>query len=254
RSLTMANGKLYWATPDGNLHSATFTGTAPQAGTDAVVSGPGVDGRTWGGNYGMFVLSTPNAGDTQDPTAPGNLHATSVTSFEVDLAWNASSDNTGVTAYDIYRGGSLFASVPGNQTTYSDPSVASGTFYTYRVLARDAAGNESPFSNILNVTTPPSSNAFEDGFESGNMSAWTASQGMTVQSADVFAGSNAAMATASGSPAFASRTLTETFPQLNYQAAFKIVSQGANAVNLMRFQTGAGASIATLFVGTNGNL
>ncbi len=254
RSLTMANGKLYWATPDANLHSATFTGTAPQAGTDAVVSGPGIDGRTWGGNYGMFVLSTPNAGDTQDPTAPGNLHATSVTSFEVDLAWNASTDNTGVTAYDIYRGGSLFASVPGNQTTYSDPSVASGTFYTYRVLARDAAGNESPFSNILNVTTPPSSNAFEDGFESGNMSAWTASQGMTVQSADVFAGSNAAMATASGSPAFASRTLTETFPQLNYQAAFKIVSQGANAVNLMRFQTGAGASIATLFVGTNGNL
>ena len=62
------------------------------------------------------------------------------------------------------------------------------------------------------------------------------------------------MATASGSPAFASRTLTETFPQLNYQAAFKIVSQGANAVNLMRFQTGAGSSIATLFVGTNGNL
>jgi len=56
RSLTMANGKLYWATPDGRLHSATFAGTAPQAGTDAVVSGAG---QGWGGNYGMFVLSSP---------------------------------------------------------------------------------------------------------------------------------------------------------------------------------------------------
>ena len=56
RSLTMANGKLYWATPDGRLHSATFTGTAPQAGTDAVVSGAG---QGWGGNYGMFVRSSP---------------------------------------------------------------------------------------------------------------------------------------------------------------------------------------------------
>jgi len=56
RSLTMASGRLYWATPDGRLHSATFTGTAPQAGTDGVVSGAG---QGWGGNYGMFVLSSP---------------------------------------------------------------------------------------------------------------------------------------------------------------------------------------------------
>jgi hypothetical protein len=56
RSLTMANGRLYWATPDGRLHSAIFTGSAPQAGSDRVVSGAG---QGWGGNFGMFVLSSP---------------------------------------------------------------------------------------------------------------------------------------------------------------------------------------------------
>jgi hypothetical protein len=252
--LTMANGKLYWATPNGNLHSAVFSGGAPQAGTDSVLSGPGIDGQTWGGN-GMFVLSSPAASDTQPPTAPTNLQATSVTVSKVDLSWSPSTDNVGVTSYDIYRGGSLLASVPGSQTTYSDTSVAPGTFYTFGVFARDAAGNVSAASNQVHVTTPTLSNAFSDGFESGNLSNWTTSVGMSVQSADVFTGSYAAMATASNGRAYASKTLSSTYSSLNVKTAFKIVSQGANSVNLLRLQNAAGTTnILTLFVSTGGYL
>jgi len=44
---------------------------------------------------------------------------------------------------------------------------------------------------------------FSDGFESGNLSQWTASSGMTVQQPVVYAGSWAARATSTGSPAYA---------------------------------------------------
>jgi hypothetical protein len=254
RGLTMANGMLYWATPDGNLHSAVFADGAPQPGTDSIVSGPATgDGQRWGGR-GMFVLSLAQGTDTQAPSAPTNLQATSVTENAVDLTWDPSTDNVGVTSYEIRRDGSLLATVPASQTTYSDGTVAPATFYRYRVFAKDAAGNVSAGSNQVSVTTPAPGVAFSDGFESGNLSSWTASQGMVVQSGDVFAGTYAAMATGSGSPAFARRNLASTYTSLNYRTAFKIVSQGANAVNLLRLQTAAGGNILTAFVSQSGNL
>ena len=45
--------------------------------------------------------------DTQKPTAPGNLRRSRRARAEVDLSWDASSDNVGVTGYKIYRDGTL---------------------------------------------------------------------------------------------------------------------------------------------------
>jgi hypothetical protein len=69
----------------------------------------------------------------------------------VTLGWQASSDDVGVVAYDVYRHGTLIATVTG--TTYTDTSVQGGNTYTYEVKARDAAGNTSPPSTVT-VTTP----------------------------------------------------------------------------------------------------
>ncbi|WP_229834136.1 galactose-binding domain-containing protein, partial [Dactylosporangium sucinum] len=44
----------------------------------------------------------PSTGDTQAPTAPGNLAYTQPASGQIRLTWNASTDNVGVTGYDIY--------------------------------------------------------------------------------------------------------------------------------------------------------
>ncbi|WP_338043410.1 carbohydrate-binding protein, partial [Nonomuraea lactucae] len=48
---------------------------------------------------------TGGGGDTEAPSVPGNLRSTGVTSNSVSLAWNASTDNVGVTGYNVYRGG-----------------------------------------------------------------------------------------------------------------------------------------------------
>ncbi|MFI7697429.1 fibronectin type III domain-containing protein [Nonomuraea sp. NPDC049480] len=99
----------------------------------------------------LWKPGTGSGGDTTAPSVPGNLRSTGVTSSSVSLAWNASTDNVGVTGYNVYRGGTLVTTVTG--TTYTDTGRAANTGYTYTVRARDAAGNLSGNSNSVTATT-----------------------------------------------------------------------------------------------------
>ena len=108
-------------------------------------------------------MATPvnNGGpDTTPPTQPGTLTANAISGSEVDLSWGASTDNVGVTGYDIERcSGSgctnftQIATTTGTGTTYKDTSVSASTSYSYRVRATDAAGNLSDYSNTASATT-----------------------------------------------------------------------------------------------------
>lgn len=89
--------------------------------------------------------------DTTAPSVPGNARSTGVTASSVTLAWNASTDNVGVTGYNVYNGTSLVTSVTGTTATIS--GLASGTSYTFTVKAKDAAGNLSAASNSVTVST-----------------------------------------------------------------------------------------------------
>jgi hypothetical protein len=91
--------------------------------------------------------------DTTAPSAPANLAAQATGSARVDLSWTASSDNVGVTNYEIYRNGDLRA-VIGNVTSYADTTVSPLTTYQYTVRALDAKQNRSGAGNTANVTTP----------------------------------------------------------------------------------------------------
>ncbi len=92
-------------------------------------------------------------GDTQPPTAPTNLTSANTTSNATTLSWNASNDNVGVTQYQIRRNNQNIGTVGGNTTTYNATGLNSSTTYSFNVLALDAAGNISPPSNTINVTT-----------------------------------------------------------------------------------------------------
>lgn len=94
---------------------------------------------------------TAPGGDTQAPTVPGGLRATGVTSGSVSLAWNAATDDAGVTGYEVYRGTALVGTATG--TAYTDTGLAAATPYSYTVRAKDAAGNRSAASAPLSVTT-----------------------------------------------------------------------------------------------------
>jgi flagellar hook assembly protein FlgD len=94
------------------------------------------------------VHGSTSGGDTQPPSAPGNLAYTSPASGQLRLTWSASTDNTGVTGYDVYANNSLRGSVAGNVLTYTD-NQPDGTTVSYYVRAHDAAGNQSANSNTV---------------------------------------------------------------------------------------------------------
>jgi chitodextrinase len=102
------------------------------------------------------TVSTSGGGDTSPPTIPAGLAATpSSTAPQVNLTWNASTDNVGVAGYTVYRNGSALGSAVG--TAYTDNTVSSLSTYSYKVDAYDAAGNHSAGSAPVSVTTPDTS-------------------------------------------------------------------------------------------------
>ena len=98
-----------------------------------------------------------SSSDTQPPSAPSGLTVTGRTSSSVSLSWTAAADNVGVTGYEVYQGSSPATTVTGLSATVS--GLSPSTSYGFKVRARDAAGNTSAFSPVVNATTDAGSSA-----------------------------------------------------------------------------------------------
>ncbi|MFD4673965.1 cellulase family glycosylhydrolase [Lentzea sp. NPDC058450] len=104
-----------------------------------------------GPNLDRIDVDTPGGGtpDTQAPSVPGNLRSTGSTSSSVSLAWDAATDNVGVTGYVLSNGQSV------SGTSHTVTGLSPDTEYTFSVQARDAAGNTSGASESVTVRTQP---------------------------------------------------------------------------------------------------
>ncbi|MGV9771095.1 galactose-binding domain-containing protein [Streptosporangium sp. NPDC003464] len=100
------------------------------------------------GQLSEFEVYGPATGDPQAPTAPADLAYTQPASGQIKLTWSASTDNVGVTGYDVYANNVLRGSVAGNVLTYTDSQPDTATV-SYHVKAKDAAGNQSAASNTV---------------------------------------------------------------------------------------------------------
>ncbi|MBP2473353.1 hypothetical protein JOF53_002225 [Crossiella equi] len=147
---------------DGRTWSTVKSVTGGDGGVDEI-TGLGVAARhvrvngtrratTYG--YSLYEFSVYGArtgsGDIQPPTAPTGLTATA-TADTVSLSWTASTDNVGVTGYDVLRDGNLVGSA--TSTSFTDTGLTSGTTFRYTTRARDAAGNLSEESAPVSATT-----------------------------------------------------------------------------------------------------
>ena len=92
-------------------------------------------------------MTTPTPVDATPPTPPSTCSARAVSPTQVDLSWTASTDNVGVTGYQVFRDGALLATTTGTGTGYSDTTASPSTTHSYQVRALDAANNLSAFSN-----------------------------------------------------------------------------------------------------------
>src|SRR5262249_50857591 len=103
-------------------------------------------------------MNTPlgGAAGTPAPSAPRAPAATAPTASQVNLSWTASSDNVAVSNYLIEScqgaGCTNFAQIATSTTpSFSNTGLTSGTSYSYRVRATDAAGNLSAYSNTASA-------------------------------------------------------------------------------------------------------
>lgn len=98
------------------------------------------------------LIAGDTAPDTQAPSIPANLSATNVTTTSLRLNWLASTDNVGVTAYEVYQGTTLLNDKV-TSTSFDVTGLTCNTTYRFTVRAKDAAGNVSASSNELTVRT-----------------------------------------------------------------------------------------------------
>jgi chitodextrinase len=98
-------------------------------------------------------VTTPAQVDTQAPSVPSGLSASAVASTSLNLAWTASSDNVGVSNYQIFRNGTQIGTT--SATSFAVSGLSAGTAYSFSVKAQDAVGNISAASAALAVSTPP---------------------------------------------------------------------------------------------------
>ncbi len=142
------------ASPTGTSSGTTFTDTGLTPSTTYTYT---VKARDAAGNVStahsnqISVTTNATGGDTSPPTTPGNFRVTSTTNTSIALAWNASTDNVGVTGYELSRGGTVLTTT--TSLSYTDSGRTACTSYGYSVRARDAAGNWSNPATVSGTTT-----------------------------------------------------------------------------------------------------
>jgi chitodextrinase len=104
---------------------------------------------------GVTITVNNGTPDTTPPTVPTGLTATAVASSQINLSWTASTDNVGVTGYNVYRGGTKIGT--STVTPYQNVGLTPSTSYSYTVAAYDAAGNTSAQSASASATTQAAS-------------------------------------------------------------------------------------------------
>lgn len=97
------------------------------------------------------IVAQTSDTDRTPPSVPTGLELISVAENSVSISWNPSTDNVGVTGYNIYANGLRKATT----TTLSHilDKLNPGITYSITVTAFDAESNESEFSEALEVTT-----------------------------------------------------------------------------------------------------
>jgi len=108
---------------------------------------------------GVWYCCSGTCIDSTPPSIPSNVNANPFSQYQIDLAWDASSDpETGVDYYNIYRDDSYVGQLPSTSpTSYSDTGLTEDTTYTYEISAVNTVGLESARSSPVQATTLPSS-------------------------------------------------------------------------------------------------
>lgn len=106
-----------------------------------------------GQSFDVMNYNFSAGAESAAPSIPSVLTATAASGRQINLSWAASTDDTGVRGYGVYRDGTLIDTVDQDTLTYSDILLVPATSYSYRVDAFDGSGNHSARSDPDSAAT-----------------------------------------------------------------------------------------------------
>lgn len=243
-----------------NRNNASYTF---QGNRNPFIDHPAYVSQIWG--------SPETSNDTQAPTTVTGLTVSGKTANTISLTWNASSDNVGVSAYDVYMNGNLNTSVSSTSTIVT--GLSASTTYQFYVVARDAAGNSSSNSSIVSATTEagggtnPSTGCINENFETIPASAtnyatrtwnnngitWTATDARTDQtiSNKAITIRNGSLKSSSASNGIGSLTITSQLKFSGTNGTFNVLVNGVQVGTIPYSTTATTTTINNINISGN---
>lgn len=109
------------------------------------------------------LITTTTTSDTTAPSIPTNITASNISGSGFKINWDAATDDTAVTAYNVFINATFIATT--SEASYTLSGLSASTTYQITVSAKDAATNESARSNAVAITTTNGgSNGIEELF------------------------------------------------------------------------------------------
>lgn len=241
-------------------NNATYT---YQGNRNPFIDNPSYVNQIWG--------SQQPSNDTQAPTTVTGLSVSGKTSSSISLTWTASTDNVGVSSYDIYMNGNLKTNV--SSTSANISGLSSSTTYNFYVVAKDAAGNTSSNSSTVSATTEsgttnPSTDCVNETFETiptGSSSSystrtwtnsgvtWTATDSRTDQtiSNKAITVRDGSLKSSSSSNGIGSLTLTTQLKFSGTNGTFNVLVNGTQVGTIPYSTTATTTTISNINVSGN---
>ncbi|WP_298883713.1 endonuclease [uncultured Polaribacter sp.] len=140
-----------------NTYHENTSNQNAQGNRNPFIDNPILATRIWGGTKAEDTWGIYTNNDTEAPSVPTSISITNITTFSVDISWDASTDNTKTTSYDVFVDGNLIVNTTTTNTKVT--GLNSDTNYAFTVLAKDIANNLSAQSVAINATTLADSEA-----------------------------------------------------------------------------------------------
>ncbi len=142
-----------------NTYHENTSNTYAQGNRNPFIDNPFLATRIWGGDNAEDTWGIYTSSDTEAPSKPTNVTLSNTTLTSIDISWSPSSDNIGVTQYQVYVNDILTKQTT-TATSASITGLETNTTYSFKVIAKDLI-NKSEASNevtgkTLADTTPPS--------------------------------------------------------------------------------------------------
>lgn len=140
-----------------NSYHENTSNYAAQGNRNPFIDNPYLATRIWGGNSAEDTWGIYKNSDTQAPTIPANVTLNNISLNSINVSWSASTDNIGVTGYNVYVDGVLEAQTTSTNITIGD--LNTNTTYSFTIVAKDLINNMSNASVAKNGTTLQDSEA-----------------------------------------------------------------------------------------------